>query len=81
MPDWNYQLPWYHGTQQEITVLRAGSSISQERRRSIIVINPPRHKNVRILVSQACISRVIAQQAENIQGIMLNHIIFPASRP
>jgi hypothetical protein len=31
MTDWNYSLPWYHGAQQEITLLRAGSSISQDR--------------------------------------------------
>jgi hypothetical protein len=29
--DWDYTLPWYHGTQQELMVIRAGSSISQNR--------------------------------------------------
>lgn len=31
MDDWNYTLPWYHGSQQALTVLRVGSSISQNR--------------------------------------------------
>lgn len=31
MSDWNYTLPWYHGSQQELTVLRTGSSITQNR--------------------------------------------------
>lgn len=31
MADWNYTLPWYHGSQQELTVLRVGSSITQNR--------------------------------------------------
>lgn len=31
MTDWNYTLPWYHGSQQELTVLRIGSSITQNR--------------------------------------------------
>lgn len=31
MADWNYTLPWYHGSQQELTVLRTGSSITQNR--------------------------------------------------
>lgn len=29
MTDWDYGQPWYHGSQQELSVLRAGSSISQ----------------------------------------------------
>ena len=29
MADWNYKLPWYHGSQQALTTLRAGSSITQ----------------------------------------------------
>lgn len=28
---WNYNLPWYHGSQQELTTLRIGSSITQDR--------------------------------------------------
>lgn len=31
MDEWNYSLPWYHGSQQALTVLRVGSSISQKR--------------------------------------------------
>lgn len=31
MNGWNYTLPWYHGSQQELTVLRTGSSITQNR--------------------------------------------------
>ena len=31
MSEWDYRRPWYHGSQQALTVLRAGSSISQER--------------------------------------------------
>lgn len=31
MEDWNYTLPWYHGSQQPLTTLRIGSSISQNR--------------------------------------------------
>ncbi len=31
MSNWNYDLPWYHGSQQELTVLRIGSSITQDR--------------------------------------------------
>lgn len=31
MNGWNYTLPWYHGSQQELTVLRVGSSITQNR--------------------------------------------------
>ncbi|MBX3010494.1 MAG: hypothetical protein KF832_03265 [Caldilineaceae bacterium] len=31
MTTWNYTLPWYHGSQQELTVLRTGSSITQNR--------------------------------------------------
>lgn len=31
MTNWNYTLPWYHGSQQELTVLRVGSSITQDR--------------------------------------------------
>ncbi len=29
MTDWNYTLPWYHGSQQALTTLRVGSSITQ----------------------------------------------------
>ena len=29
--NWNYDLPWYHGSQQELTLLRVGSSITQDR--------------------------------------------------
>ncbi len=31
MSNWNYDLPWYHGSQQELTVLRVGSSITHDR--------------------------------------------------
>lgn len=31
MDDWNDALPWYHGSQQELTTLRVGSSITQNR--------------------------------------------------
>ena len=31
MREWNYDLPWYHGSQQELTTLRVGSSITQDR--------------------------------------------------
>jgi len=31
MSNWNYDLPWYHGAQQALTVLRVGSSITQDR--------------------------------------------------
>ena len=31
MTDWEYRLPWYHGSQQEIALLQVGSSISQDR--------------------------------------------------
>lgn len=31
LSEWDYNLPWYHGSQQALTILRAGSSISQER--------------------------------------------------
>lgn len=31
MSDWNYTLPWYHGSQQELTTVRVGSSITQNR--------------------------------------------------
>lgn len=31
MSNWNYDLPWYHGSQQELTTLRVGSSITQDR--------------------------------------------------
>ena len=31
MSDWDYTRPWYHGSQQELTVLRTGSSITQNR--------------------------------------------------
>jgi hypothetical protein len=31
MTEWNYNLPWYHGSQQELTTLRVGSSITQDR--------------------------------------------------
>ncbi|MEZ4676241.1 MAG: hypothetical protein R2932_18610 [Caldilineaceae bacterium] len=29
--NWNYNLPWYHGSQQELTILRVGSSVTQDR--------------------------------------------------
>lgn len=29
--NWNYNLPWYHGSQQVLTALRVGSSITQDR--------------------------------------------------
>ena len=29
MVDWDYRRPWYHGSQQPLTTLRAGSSITQ----------------------------------------------------
>lgn len=29
--EWDYSKPWYHGSQQRLTVLRSGSSISQNR--------------------------------------------------
>lgn len=29
--DWDFDLPWYHGSPLELTVLRAGSSITQKR--------------------------------------------------
>jgi hypothetical protein len=31
MTEWDYNLPWYHGSQQELTTLRVGSSITQDR--------------------------------------------------
>ncbi len=31
MTDWNYSLPWYHGSQQVLTTLCVGSSITQNR--------------------------------------------------
>ena len=31
MPDCDYSLTWYHGSQQELTKLRVGSSITQNR--------------------------------------------------
>lgn len=31
MDDWNYTRPWYHGSQQALTTLRIGSSITQNR--------------------------------------------------
>ncbi len=31
MPDCDYSLTWYHGSQQELTKLRIGSSITQDR--------------------------------------------------
>ncbi|GHO99200.1 hypothetical protein KSF_092480 [Reticulibacter mediterranei] len=31
MPNWNYRRPWYHGSQQELTMLRVGSSVTQEK--------------------------------------------------
>ena len=31
MTTWNFSLPWYHGAQQELTTLRVGSSITQNR--------------------------------------------------
>ncbi|GLV54119.1 hypothetical protein KDH_09680 [Dictyobacter sp. S3.2.2.5] len=31
MEDWDYRRTWYHGSQQELTTLRIGSSITQEK--------------------------------------------------
>lgn len=31
MAEWNYNLPWYHGSPHELEALRAGSSISQNK--------------------------------------------------
>lgn len=31
MTTWNFSLPWYHGSQQELAILRTGSSITQNR--------------------------------------------------
>ena len=31
MADWDYSRTWYHGSQQELTRLRSGSSITQSR--------------------------------------------------
>ena len=31
MQDYDYKLTWYHGSQQELTTLRVGSSITQNR--------------------------------------------------
>ncbi|GCE09121.1 hypothetical protein [Dictyobacter aurantiacus] len=31
MENWDYRRTWYHGSQQEITTLRIGSSITQEK--------------------------------------------------
>jgi len=31
MTTWNFSLPWYHGSQQELTTLRTSSSITQNR--------------------------------------------------
>lgn len=31
MQDFNYTLTWYHGSQQKLTILRVGSSITQNR--------------------------------------------------
>ncbi len=31
LSEWDYNLPWYHGSQQVLTILRVGSSISQDR--------------------------------------------------
>ena len=31
MADWDYSRTWYHGSQQELTRLRSGSSITQRR--------------------------------------------------
>ena len=30
MDNWNYNRPWFHGSQQELTTLRVGSSITQD---------------------------------------------------
>lgn len=30
MENWNYNRPWFHGSQQELTTLRVGSSITQD---------------------------------------------------
>lgn len=29
--NWNYNLRWYHGSQQELTILQVGSSITRDR--------------------------------------------------
>ncbi|TMC21862.1 MAG: cytochrome P450 [Chloroflexi bacterium] len=42
----------------------------KEERGSILVVDPPRHKKLRTLVSQAFTPRAIAQQADNIRGIV-----------
>jgi hypothetical protein len=31
MANWDYRRPWYHGSQQELTTLCVGSSITQEK--------------------------------------------------
>ena len=31
MPDWDFSRTWYHGSQQELTRLRSGSSLTQSR--------------------------------------------------
>lgn len=31
LTDWDYDLPWYHGSPLELTVLREGSTITQNR--------------------------------------------------
>ena len=31
MQDFDYTLTWYHGSQQELTTLRVGSSITQDK--------------------------------------------------
>lgn len=31
LPDWDYDLPWYHGSPLELAVLRVGSTITQNR--------------------------------------------------
>ena len=39
--NWNYNLPWYHGSQQELTTLRVGSSITQDREIARIFAHRP----------------------------------------
>ena len=30
MAEWDYSQPWYHGSQERLTTLRSGSSITQD---------------------------------------------------
>src|SRR5215472_6777743 len=43
---------------------------NERERGSIVAIDPPRHKKLRSLVSQAFTPRTVAQQADNIRGIV-----------